>query len=386
VSRVSGRPEARGELPVAVLAEEMETPGEGQVRALITVAGNPARSTPDTERLERALGQLDVMISVDIYLNETTRHADVILPPPSALEKAHFDFAFYGLSVRNIANYSPPLFEPDGPGEHEILARLALILGGQGADGDPELIYGLMAGQVAQQATSLEGGPLHGRDPAELVAAVGHLPPPERFVDLMVRTGPFGDHFGASPGGVTLERLRANPHRIDLGPLVPRVEEVLRTASGLIELDSPPVLDDIARLAEVLDGPAAPEFVLVGRRHLRSNNSWMHNVEVLVKGRPRCTLQVHPDDATRVGLVDGKEARVRSRVGEVVAPVEVTDAIRPGVVSLPHGWGHDAAEARLEVAARHAGVNSNVLTDGSVLDALSGNCALNAIPVELAPA
>ena len=385
-SRVSGRPEVRGELPVAVLAEEIETPGEGQVRALVTVAGNPARSTPDTGRLERALASLQAMVSVDPYLNETTRHAHVILPPPSALEKSHFDVAFYGLSVRNVANYSPPVFDADGPGEHEILARLALIAMGAGHRADPELVYATMADQVATAATSLAGGPLHGRDPAELVAAVQHLAPPERFVDLMVRCGPYGDHFGASPGGLTLSVLQDHPHGVDLGPLVPRLHEILRTPSGRIELDADPVLADVARLAAKLDRPPATGLLLVGRRHLRSNNSWMHNVEVLVKGRPRCTLQVHPDDAARLGLADGARARVRSRVGEVVAPVEVTDAVRPGVVSLPHGWGHDADGARLQVAARYAGVNANALTDGAVLDPLSGNCALNAVPVEVAPA
>jgi anaerobic selenocysteine-containing dehydrogenase len=384
-SRTSDRPEVRGEFPVAVLAEEIEHPGDGQIRALITMAGNPARSTPDSARIGRALDQLDFMVSVDIYLNETTRHADVILPSPSALEKAHFDFAFYGLSVRNIANYSPPVFEPQGPSEHEIVSRLALIVGGQGADADPELVYGLITGQLAQQAVQLEGGPLHGRGAEELLGAVEHLPMPERVIDLMVRSGPFGDHFGATPGGLTLEVLVDNPHGVDLGPMVPRAAEIVRTASGMVEVASDPVVADVARLAAILDGPPPDGMVLVGRRHLRSNNSWMHNVEVLVKGKPRCTLQVHPDDAARLGLEDGKQATVRSRVGEVSAPVEVTERIRPGVVSLPHGWGHDDPDARLAVASEHAGVNSNVLTDGSVLDPLSGNCALNAIPVEVAP-
>ncbi len=385
-SRVSGRPEVRGELPVAVLAEEIEGAGEGGIRALVTIAGNPARSTPDSARIERALDELDLMVSIDIYLNETTRHADVILPSPSALEKSHFDFAFYGLSVRNVANWSAPVLPSDAVPEHEILARLALLVSGQGADADPELVYGLIAGQLAEQAVRLEGGPLHGRDAADLLAAVEHLPAPERMIDLMVRSGPFGDHFGANPGGLSMEVLRANPHGVDLGPLVPRLEEVLRTGSGRIEVLPDPVADDIVRLAAVLDEPPSTSMVLVGRRHLRSNNSWMHNVDVLVKGRPRCTLQVHPDDAARLGLADGADAEVRSRVGSLVAPVEVTDVVRPGVVSLPHGWGHDAPGARMAVAAAHAGVNTNVLTDGSVLDPLSGNCALNAIPVEVAPA
>jgi len=385
-SRVSGRPEVRGELPVALLAEEIETPGDGQVRALITVAGNPARSTPDSARIEAALDSLEFMVSVDIYLNETTRHADVILPPPSALEKSHFDFAFYGLSVRNVVNYSEPVFDTDAPPEHEILSRLALILGGQPADTDPELLYGLVCAQLAQQATSLEGGPLAGRDPDELLAAVAHEDAPERVIDLMVRSGPYGDHFGARPDGLTLDRMRAEPHGIDFGALEPRVTDVLRTASGTIEVASDAIRADAADLAASLDDTVDDGLVLVGRRHVRSNNSWMHNLEVLVKGRPRCTLQMHPGDATRLGLSDGMDATVTSRVGTLVAPVEITDDIRPGVVSLPHGWGHDADGIRLEVAERYAGVNSNTLTDGSVLDPLSGNATLNAIPVEISPA
>ncbi len=386
-SRVSGHPEVRGELPVAALAEEIETPGDGQVRALITVAGNPARSTPDSARLAAALSGLECMVSVDIYLNETTRHADVILPPPSALEKSHFDFAFYGLSVRNVANYSPPVFEPTGPTEHEILARLALVVSGQGHDADPELVYGLVTATLARQATELAGGPLEGRDPDELLAAVAHLDAPERCIDLMVRSGPYGDQFGLRPDGLSLARLVDQPHGVDLGPLEPRLEGVLRTASGTIEVDHEVVRADAAELAESLTvEPDPTDLVLVGRRHVRSNNSWMHNLDVLVRGRPRCTLLVHPADAERLGLRDGESAVVTSRVGRVQAPVEVTDRMRPGVVSLPHGWGHDDDGARLQVASLRPGVNSNTLTDGAVLDPLSGNAALNAIPVTVSPA
>jgi len=386
-SRVSGHPEVRGELPVAVLAEEIEAPGEGQVRALITVAGNPARSTPDSDRLTAALASLEFMVSVDIYLNETTRHADVILPPPSTLEKSHFDFAFYGLSVRNVANYSPPVFPPSGPSEHEILARLALIAGGQGHDADPEVIYGLVTATLARQATELPGGPLEGRDPEDLLAAVAGLDPPERCIDLMIRSGPYGDQFGDRPGGLSLSQLLERPHGVDLGPLEPRLDEVLRTTSGTIEVDHAAVRSDAAELAASLDSPTElGDMVLIGRRHVRSNNSWMHNLDVLVRGRPRCTLLVHPSDAERLGLSDGERAAVESRVGRIEAPVEVTDTIRPGVVSLPHGWGHDEDGTRLGVASIRPGVNSNVLTDGSVLDPLSGNAALNAIPVTVSPA
>ncbi|UDY36775.1 molybdopterin oxidoreductase family protein [Dermatobacter hominis] len=383
-SRVSGRPEVKGELPIAVLPEEITTPGEGRIRALFTIAGNPARSSPDSAAVERALDDLELMVSVDIYLNETTRHADVVLPVPSSLEKSHFDLAFYGLSVRNVANFSPPVFAAEGPAEHDVLARLALIASGQGPDADPEIVHGLIARSLVDAAVQLEGGPVHGRDPEELMAAVEHLPPPERMVDLMVRVGPYGDGFGADPDGLTLQRLLDAPHGVDLGPLEPRLREILRTPSGKVEVVPEGVAEDLGRLAATLDEPV-DDLVLVGRRHLRSNNSWMHNIEVLVKGRPRCTLLVHPEDAARLELADGEPATVRSRVGQVEATVEVTEDIRPGVVSLPHGWGHDDPGTRMRVAGRHAGVNSNVLTDGSVLDPLSGNCALNAIPVEVSP-
>jgi anaerobic selenocysteine-containing dehydrogenase len=383
-SRVSGFPEVKGELPVAVLPEEILTPGEGRIRALFTIAGNPARSSPDSAAVERALADLELMVSVDIYLNETTRHADVVLPVPSSLEKSHFDLAFYGLSVRNVANYSPPVFGPQGPTEHDVLATLALIASGQGPDADPEIVHGLIARTLVDAAVQLEGGPVHGRDPEELMAAVSHLPPPERMIDLMVRVGPYGDGFGANPDGLTLRKLIESPHGIDLGPLEPRLREILRTPSGKVELAPEGMAADLGELAATLHEPV-PDLVLVGRRHLRSNNSWMHNIEVLVKGRPQCTLLVHPTDAERLGLTDGGQAVVRSRVGQVEATVEVTEDIRSGVVSLPHGWGHDEPGTRMRVAERYAGVNSNVLTDGTVLDPLSGNCALNAIPVEVTP-
>jgi len=385
-SRVAGFPEVRGELPVATLADEIETPGDGQIRALITVAGNPVLSNPNSDRLDAALGSLDFMVSVDIYLNETTRHADVFLPSPSALEKAHFDFAFYGLSVRNVANYSPPVFANDGPDECEILARLALVAGGHGASTDPEVIYDLMVGELVQQAVSLSGGPLEGADPDALLGAVAGRPPAERLIDVMVRSGPFGDHFGANPGGLSMSVLEANPHGVDLGALVPRLAEILRTPSGLIELDTPALVADVDRLAAALDEPPDSGFVLVGRRHLRSNNSWMHNIEVLVKGRPRCTLLMNTADALGAGLADGSTAVVSSRVGRITVPVEVTDDMRPGVVSLPHGWGHDLDGSDMSVARRHAGVNTNRLTDEAVIDPLSGNAVLNAIPVTVEPA
>ncbi|MEA2419151.1 MAG: hypothetical protein QOE60_1357 [Thermoleophilaceae bacterium] len=386
-SRVRGLPEAFGELPVACLAEEIETPGEGQVRALITIAGNPALSTPNSGRLGAALEDLDFMVSLDVYVNETTRHADVILPGPSPLERAHYDLALYQLAIHNVANYSAPVLEPRPgmPQEWETALALTGIVTGQGPAADIDAIDDFVAGEAVRREVGRSGGPLEGRDGAEISAALEHRRGPERLLDLMLRAGPYGDRFGENPGGLTLELLEASPHGIDLGPLEPRVPEVLRTASGRIELAPEPIVADVGRLRAALARGTNGGMVLIGRRHLRSNNSWMHNLEPLVKGRDRCTAHVNPVDAERLGLIDGEPALVRSRAGEVEVPVEVTDSVMAGVVSIPHGWGHDADGIRMEVASAHPGTNSNVLTDELEVDPLSGNAVLNGIPVELAP-
>jgi anaerobic selenocysteine-containing dehydrogenase len=393
-SRVSGAPEVFGELPMTLLAEEIETPGKGQVRALISVASNPVLSSPGGPRLEKALDSLDFMLSLDIYLNETTRHADVILPPPSALQKPHYDLALLQVALRNVANFSPAVLPLDEgqPDEWEILSRLALVAQGMGAGADAAIVDDLVITTLVNGAVGDAYGPVHGRDPAEILAALEPRRGPERLLDLMLRTGPYGDGFGARteevlPGVplLSLDVLLANPHGVDLGALMPRLPEVLRTPTGMVDVAVPEVLVDLPRLQAALDRPV-PEAVLVGRRDLRSNNSWMHNIEVLVKGRPRCTLHVHPDDAERWGLADGGSAVVTGRVGTLEVPVEVTDAIRAGVVSLPHGWGHDLPGVQLGVAGRHAGVNSNVLSDELVVDVPSGNAVLNGIPVAVVPA
>ena len=382
-SRVRNLPEAQGELPVAALAEEIEVPGEGRIRALLTIGGNPALSTPNGARLDAALATLDFMVSVDPYLNETTRHANVILPPPSPLERNHYDLAFYGIAVRNVANYSEAIFEASGPQESDILSRLALIAQGQGADADPALVDGLLLDALIKTAVGDDDAPLATRDPETLKAAVAEGNGTDRMLDVLLRTGPYGDGFGANPDGLSLERLRANPHGIDLGPLEPQLPQILRTASGKIELAAAPIRDELARLEASLDRQPVEGLLLVGRRHVRSNNSWMHNLKPLVSGRPRCTLQVHPKDAARLKLEEGSTARVSSRVGSLEAPVEITSEVMEGVVSLPHGWGHDHSDTQMSVAHAHAGVNSNRLTDESIVDAMSGNAILNGIPVRV---
>jgi anaerobic selenocysteine-containing dehydrogenase len=388
-SRVGERSEVLGELPVVGLAEEIATPGEGRVRALVTIAGNPLVSTPDSGALESAVGELDFMVSVDIYLNETTRHADVVLPAPEPISKAHYDTALYQFAVRSVANYSAPILPlPDGqPEEWEIMLRLAAIAAGQGPDADIEAWDELVVRTLIGREVAMPGSPIEGRSAEEIATELGDRRGPERLLDLMLRVGPFGDGFGADPDGLTLAVLEANPHGVDMGAMRPRLPEVLRTASGKIELAPAEVVADIPRLEAELGGTgtANGHMVLIGRRQLRSNNSWMHNLPALVKGKDSCTVQIHPDDAERLGLAEGGQAKVRSSVGELVAPVEVTDEIMPGVISIPHGWGHDAPGTRMGVAADHAGVNSNLLAPVEV-DVPTGNAVLNGIPVEVTAA
>ena len=372
------------------LAEEITTPGEGQVRALVTVAGNPCVSTPDAAALEAAVETLDFIVSLDIYVNETTRHADVILPAPEPLAKAHYDFALYQLAVRSVANYSPPVLDraPEQPDEWETVLRLAAIVAGQGPDADLEAWDELVINTLVGREVALPGSPVQGRSAEELVAELGERRGPERVLDFMLRAGPFGDGFGAEPDGLTLARLERSPHGIDLGPMRPRLPDVLRTASGKIELAPEPIVVDVPRLRAELEAAEPPgngAMTLIGRRQLRSNNSWMHNLPALVKGKDRCTAQVNPADAERLGLADGGLARISSEVGELTAPIEVTDEIMAGVVSIPHGWGHDVDGVRLGVASEHPGVNSNLLAPVAV-DLPSGNAVLNGIPVEVTAA
>jgi anaerobic selenocysteine-containing dehydrogenase len=363
-SRVKGHPEVMGEYPAVTLADEIETPGEGQVRALFTIGGNPALSLPNSARVNDALAGLDFMVSVDPYLNETTRHADVILPTPPPSRRDHYDIAFLHNSVRNVVKYSRaaiPL-EEGRVDETDIFFRLTTIFSGLGPSADLDAIAATQLAGLKQQLGADFEPEGETRE--------------ERLLDLKLRTGPYG---------VSLRQLLDHPHGIDLGPLTPRLPEILRTVSGRVELTPAPIVDDLPRVLAALRTPET-DLVLVGRRHLRTNNSWMHNVPALVKGKPLCTLLVNPGDAARIGLADGATAQVTSRVGKVEVLVEVTGDIAPGVVSMPHGWGHDLPGTRLTVASEHAGVNVNLLTDDLRIDPLSGTAVLNGTRVQVVPA
>ncbi|MBT2214158.1 molybdopterin-dependent oxidoreductase [Actinomadura sp. NEAU-AAG7] len=372
-SRVRGLPEVLGELPVGTLADEIETPGEGQVKALVTVAGNLVLSAPNGPRLGRAMRDLEFMVCVDPYLNETTRLADVILPPPRMLQMPHYDLLLLMVTVRNYTRFSPPVLplEPGQLSEAEIMARLILIASGKGAHADPRELDEMILGELLGAGVQIPGSPFEGQDVATARAALEGDSGPELMLDALLRLGPYG---------LTLSDLRANPHGIDLGALEPRLPEIVCTDDGRVRLAPAELADEVGRLRRKLS-EAPADTLLIGRRQLRSNNSWLHNVPSLVGGSNQCTLHVNPADVARLDLRG--TVLVRSAVGEVVVPVEPTEAIMPGVVSLPHGWGHAGSAQR--VASQHAGANANALTDNAVLDAMSGNAVFNGIPVTLVP-
>jgi len=404
-SRVSGQPEFGGELPVSVLAEEIETTADevpgAQVRALLTIAGNPVLSTPGGARLERALPGLELMVAIDPYLNETTRHADVILPPTSLLERSHYDVALNAFAVRNVAKYAPPTFErgPDQRHDWEICLGLFTRLGlpggplGEALLGGGRLVdqlLGQVLGQVLGPAAGQSLGHSVGHSFGQLLGGVGralgravdrvggHLGP-EAVLDLALRAGPHG----AGRGGLSLAKLREAPHGLDLGALVPRLPGRLHTRDRKVHLAPAVHLADLPRLERRFATPPADELVVIGRRDLRSNNSWMHNTPRLVKGPPRCTLLIHPADAAPRGLVDGALARVPTPTGAIELPTELTTDVMPGVVSIPHGWGHGRPGTRLTVASTVAGVSLNDILDPARIDELSGTSALTGQPVEI---
>jgi anaerobic selenocysteine-containing dehydrogenase len=371
-SRVRGLPETLGDLPAACLAEEIETPGAGQVRALISFAGNPVLSVPNGRRLDRALAGLDFMVSIDLYLNETTRHAQLVLPPAWSLTEDHYDLLFSMVSARNYARWSPPVVPrpPDARADWEILVAIAEGLGG-GMTGTRPVDLGLRAAR-----------------------RLGLRVTPDALLDLLIRSGRHGDGFlpralrgGGRRDGLSLARLRRAPRGADLGPLEPGLRRRVLHRDGRAHLDAPVLLEALdAWAARPAVAPADGELLLVGRREVRTNNSWMHNVPALVSGRERCVLLVHPDDARRAGVADGELALLESRVHRATVPVRVSDELRPGVVSLPHGWGHASAARFLRTAGRRPGVSFNDWSDDADTEAVVGQSILNGVPVRLRPA
>ena len=347
-SRGRGLPEFNYELPAATMVDEIRTEGEGQIRLMFTGAGNPVLSTPNGRALDEALEEVDFMISVDPALNETTRHADVILPPTSPLEHDHYDIAFHNLAIRNTARYSPAVFEKP-----------------EGALHDWE-IFSELGARVAARL-NLEPMPTY---------------PPDRMVDAALKSGPYGEH---TDWQLSIDKLKAHPSGIDLGPLEPSCPERLQTPNQRIQLAIPEVLADIERFVQDTE-VAGDHYRLIGRRHVRDNNSWMHNHHRLMKGKPRCQLLMHPDDVAKEGWQSGMVVTIESRVGAIDAELAASDEMMPGVVSLPHGYGHGLAGTRGEVASRHAGVSCNDITDEQFVDQLSGNAAVNGVSVRLSAA
>lgn len=380
-THADGHPELLGELPVGALADDILAPGS-PIRALVTIAANGARSVPNSARYEEAARHVEMLVSLDPYVNETTRYADVILPPPSPLERDHHDIFFEQLASQNHTRWSPPVLPlADGaPSEHDLLLELTAVLGGFG-DLDRGIVDDVLLSAMVHDLVDEPRSVLTDRDPQEILAALGDQRGPERGLDLLLRAGPHGDRFGAREGGLTLAELKRHPRGIDFGPLKPRLPEVLRTPSGCVELAPAPLVADLDRVRDGLADEG--ELVVVGRRQSRSSNSWLHNVPSLMRGRDRCTLQMHPDDATARGLADGDRCEIASDAGSVEATVEVTDAMRHGVVSLPHGWGHDGPDLQLRVATRHPGANLNALTGPLGLDVPSGTAALSGISVRI---
>ncbi|MBA2703660.1 MAG: molybdopterin-dependent oxidoreductase [Blastocatellia bacterium] len=372
-SRVRKLAEFSGELPVVTLAEEILTEGPGQIKAFVTSAGNPVLSTPNGRELDRALAGLEFMVSIDPYINETTRHAHIILPPSTSLEREHYDVAFHLLAVRNTTKFSPALFEPDSETRHdwEILVELQTRMEHEG-------LFGSLFGSVKREFIKRFFGP-------------------ERILDLGLRFGPYGAKFNPFSKRLTLRKVKKAVHGIDLGPLGSCLPGRLLTSDKRIELAPDVLVQDVERVkAKLLNWdrgrpvrpPSSPKSVseshssngnllLIGRRELRSNNSWMHNSPRLVRGKTQCTILMHPTDAAQRDLSPGQNVSVRSRVGSVVVPVEISDEMMPGVVSIPHGWGHDRQGIELAVARQHAGESINDVTDSLTVDALCGTAAFN---------
>ncbi len=387
-SRVRGIPEVMNNLPVACLAEEIETPGDGQIRTLITLGGNPVLSIPNGDRLAEAFEQLDFMVSLDIYLNETTRHADVILPGTSPFEKSHYDYYLSPMATRNVARLSSPLFPSDRPTEWQVLLQLSAIAGGHGVLGDnalaameDQIVFAQISSLTADEHSSIAG-----RDPQEIFTSLEAEGGAERLTEVALRTGAYGDAFGTKPDGLTYASVAESPNSVDLGPLTPRLPECLRTPSGKIECAPHEIITGIDQLEDHLNAATSNKLMLFGRRQVRSNNSWLHNLPVLAKGPYRCTLMLHPEDAAELGIGNQEHATITSNRGRLEVQVEITETVMKGTVCLPHGWGHDHEGTDLSIAAGRPGVNMNLLADDTLLEPLTGTAVLNGIPVEVAPA
>lgn len=343
-SRVRGLPEFLGALPSAALSEEIETAGEGQIKALVVLAGNPGSSTPNGERLARALATLEHVVGIDFYVNETTRFAKVILPPRHLFETGNYDVLLSRFAVRNVAKYNPPIVTTgdDLRDDWEIATEVALRVRAPG----------LLQGVARACARGL----------------------PERAIDLLLRTGPYG---------LSLAKLKDAPHGLDLGPLVPAGAAGIRTRDRVVQLAPEPLVADVERLERWVDDVRQDGLVLIGRRHVRSNNSWMHNARSLTNGTDRSQLMMHPEDAAERGLIDGSDVRVTSRVGAVTVRLLASTDLMRGVVSLPHGFGHQAVADTLKVAGALAGVSANVLTDDQSVEPVVGTSILNGVPVSV---
>ena len=345
-SAVRKLPEFDGELPVSAMAEDILA---GGIKAFISICGNPVLSTSNGVQLDQALDSLEYMVSVDIYINETSRHANIILPPTTGLEVAHYDVVFHNLAVRNTAKYSETLFEKDNNQRH-----------------DWEIFEELKNRMLAEEG-----------------AVIPSPKNPEEKLAMAMQFGPYGKQ------GLTLQKLKENPHSEDLGALQPCLKEKLLTDNQEINLNPTLIVKDLERvkinvdklLQEIQDNDF--DLKLIGRRHLRSNNSWMHNAERLVKGRDRCTLMIHPETAAKRGIINQEKVQIESRIGRVEISVEITEDIMPNVVSIPHGFGHARAGVQMDIATAHAGVSLNDLTDELLIDELTGNSAFSGVPVRI---
>jgi anaerobic selenocysteine-containing dehydrogenase len=366
-SRVRGAPELGGKLPVAVLAEEMEREGPGQIRALICVAGNPLRAIPNSSRLERAMQKLDLVVGLDMYINDSLQHAHYVLPVRHPFERDHYELLFSTFQVRNAVRYSSAIVPPRGDTRE-----------------DWDILY-----EIGMRVCTLRWyGPAPINAAIKAAWRLGVRLNPTFIIDYLFRVGPYGDKYLPFLRGLNLRRVKGAEHGMDLGPMVPWLPEkqrkrLLRRAWPKVSLNHPLVLGDLPRVEASLDAATNADLVLIGRRHLRSNNSWMHNVRSLTKGPDRTRLLMNEADARTRGLSSGQRVLVESRVGRVETTVEISDDMMPGVVSLPHGWGHQRAADTMRVAASMAGVNINDLTDDERLDPISGNAAVNGVPVRV---